>query len=63
MPREIPANLAWHRRTARGHVAGGIDVDMRLLGRADRLACRVDMCPGDNESAEKRKPGRINKDT
>lgn len=41
----------------------GIDVGMRLLGRADRLACLVDMCPGGNESAEtKRKPGRIDKD-
>lgn len=36
-----------------------IDVGMRLLGWADRLACPVDMRPGGNESAETK---RVNRD-
>lgn len=35
--------------------------DMTAFGRADRLASWVGMCPGNNESAGKRKSGRIRK--
>lgn len=38
-----------------------IGVDMSCFGRAERLASWAGMCPGNNESAGKRKGGRIRK--
>jgi len=38
-----------------------IGVDMTCFGRAERLASWAGMCPGNNESAGKRKGGRIRK--
>ena len=38
-----------------------IGADMSAFGSAERLACWVGMCPGNNESAGKRKSGRIRK--
>ena len=38
-----------------------IGSDMRVFGSAQRLASWVGMCPGNNESAGKRKSGRIRK--
>jgi len=38
-----------------------IGSDMSVFGSAQRLASRVGMCPGNNESAGKRKSGRIQK--
>ena len=38
-----------------------IGADMGAFGSADRLASWVGMCPGNNESAGKRKSGRIRK--
>jgi transposase len=36
-----------------------IGADMGVFGSAERLACWVGICPGNNESAGKRKSGRI----
>ena len=38
-----------------------IDDDMQRFGSAERLASWVGICPGNNESAGKRKTGRIRK--
>jgi len=38
-----------------------IGTDMVAFGSADRLASWVGICPGNNESAEKRKSGRVRK--
>lgn len=38
-----------------------IGVDMTAFGNADRLASWVGICPGNNESAGKRKSGRVRK--
>ncbi|WP_300322166.1 transposase [Accumulibacter sp.] len=38
-----------------------IGSDMSAFGSADRLASWVGVCPGNNESAGKRKPGRVRK--
>lgn len=38
-----------------------IGSDMSVFGSADRLASRVGICPGNNESAGKRKSGRVRK--
>jgi len=38
-----------------------IGIDMAAFGRADRLASWAGVCPGNNESAGKRKTGRIRK--
>lgn len=38
-----------------------IGADMSAFGSADRLASWVGICPGNNESAGKRKSGRVRK--
>jgi transposase len=38
-----------------------IGTDMEGFGNADRLASLVGVCPGNNESAGKRKSGRVRK--
>jgi transposase len=38
-----------------------IGADMRAFGSAERLASWIGICPGSNESAGKRKTGRIRK--
>ena len=38
-----------------------IGADMSVFGSAERLASWVGICPGNNESAGKRKTGRIRK--
>ncbi len=38
-----------------------IGSDMAVFGNADRLASRVGICPGNNESAGKHKSGRVRK--
>lgn len=38
-----------------------IGTDMNVFGKPDRLACWVGVCPGNNESAGKRKSGRTGK--
>jgi transposase len=40
---------------------GEIGTDMDAFGSADRMASWVGVCPGNNESAGKRKSGRARK--